>query len=221
MNILLFGPQGSGKGTQGKMLERAFGTPHLASGDILRAEIAAQTPLGCEVKAVMERGELVRDVLITDMMLDFLEKQRGARGFVLDGFPRTVVQAEALEVRLNQRQQALAAAISFDINLPAIKKGLEAEIEIPGRLETIQAGQPFTVVVDYAHTAESLDKLLGLFKPLTKGKLFLVFGATGGGRDKAKRPKMGEKKARDSGKFAIADRPLNSRFHWQRKATAF
>lgn len=87
---------------------------------------------------------------------------------------------------------ACAAAISFGINLQTIKKGLEAEIEIPGRLETIQAGQPFTVVVDYAHTVESLDKLLGLFKPLTKGKLFLVFGATGGGRDKAKRPKMGE-----------------------------
>ncbi|MBI4995069.1 UDP-N-acetylmuramoyl-L-alanyl-D-glutamate--2,6-diaminopimelate ligase [Candidatus Peregrinibacteria bacterium] len=86
---------------------------------------------------------------------------------------------------------AASAAISFGVKLEAVKKGLEAAMEIPGRLEVIKLGQPFTVVVDYAHTAESLEKLLSLFKSLTKGKLFLVFGATGGGRDKLKRPEMG------------------------------
>lgn len=86
---------------------------------------------------------------------------------------------------------AASAAISFGIKLEAVKKGLESAMEIPGRLEVIKLGQPFTVVVDYAHTAESLEKLLSLFKKLTKGKLFLVFGATGGGRDKLKRPEMG------------------------------
>lgn len=86
---------------------------------------------------------------------------------------------------------AASAAISFGIKLEAIKKGLESAAEIPGRLEVIKVGQPFTVVVDYAHTAESLEKLLELFKKLTRGKLFLVFGATGGGRDKSKRPEMG------------------------------
>lgn len=86
---------------------------------------------------------------------------------------------------------AVSAAISFGIKLTVIKKGLEAAAEIPGRLEVIKLGQPFTVIVDYAHTAESLEKLLSLFKSLTHGKLFLVFGATGGGRDKSKRPEMG------------------------------
>jgi UDP-N-acetylmuramyl-tripeptide synthetase len=87
---------------------------------------------------------------------------------------------------------ATAAALSFGIKLPAIKKGLESDTEIPGRIEVIRAGQPFTVIVDYAHTEDSLEKLLSLFKSLTKGKLYAVFGATGGGRDKAKRLLMGQ-----------------------------
>lgn len=91
---------------------------------------------------------------------------------------------------------ASSAALSFGIKITAIKKGLEAETDIPGRIENIYAGQPFTVIVDYAHTPVSLEKVLALFRPLTKGKLFIVFGATGGGRDKAKRPEMG----------AVADR---------------
>lgn len=95
------------------------------------------------------------------------------------------------EFNIKNAIAAACAAIAFGIKLSVIKKGLEAETEIPGRLETIRVGQPFTVVVDYAHTPDSLEKLLSLFRPLTKGKLFLVFGATGGGRDKGKRPEMG------------------------------
>lgn len=89
---------------------------------------------------------------------------------------------------------ALAAAtvgLANNINLSVIKTALEKASAIPGRFETIDCGQKYTIVVDYAHTHESLDKLLSLYKKLTKGKLIVVFGATGGGRDKAKRPKMG------------------------------
>ncbi|MEK7524051.1 MAG: UDP-N-acetylmuramoyl-L-alanyl-D-glutamate--2,6-diaminopimelate ligase [Patescibacteria group bacterium] len=100
---------------------------------------------------------------------------------------------------------AAGAAISFGIALPTIQKGLAAETEIPGRLETIRAGQPFTVVVDYAHTHESLEKLLELFRSLTKGRLFLVFGATGGGRDKAKRAEMGKIAARYADFIVVTD----------------
>jgi UDP-N-acetylmuramoyl-L-alanyl-D-glutamate--2,6-diaminopimelate ligase len=90
---------------------------------------------------------------------------------------------------------ALAAAtvgLVNNINLPVIKSALEKAGSIPGRFETIESGQKYTIVVDYAHTRDSLEKLLSLYKKLTKGKLFVVFGATGGGRDKAKRPKMGK-----------------------------
>lgn len=89
---------------------------------------------------------------------------------------------------------ALAAAtvgLVNNINLMVIKSSLEKSGSIPGRFESIDCGQKFTVVVDYAHTSDSLEKLLALYKKLTKGKLFLVFGATGGGRDKGKRPRMG------------------------------
>lgn len=96
------------------------------------------------------------------------------------------------EFNIRNALAAAAAAASFGIKLNAIQKGLEAQVEIPGRIETINVGQPFTVVVDYAHTPESLEALLSLFRPLTKGKLFIVFGSAGGGRDKSKRPHMGE-----------------------------
>ena len=95
------------------------------------------------------------------------------------------------EFNIQNALAAAGAALSIGVKLSAIKKGLEKKIRIPGRLEAINAGQPFSVIVDYAHTAESLQKLLALYRGLTPGKLFLVFGATGGGRDKSKRPEMG------------------------------
>ncbi len=87
---------------------------------------------------------------------------------------------------------AISAALANGISTHAIKDALEDLDPIPGRQEWVDVGQDFSVVVDYAHTVDSLDKLCGLFKPLTEGKLILVFGCTGGGRDKVKRPKMGE-----------------------------
>lgn len=96
------------------------------------------------------------------------------------------------EFNVRNALAAAGAAISCGVNLKAIKKGLEEEFVIPGRLERIEAGQPFNVIVDYAHTEESLERVLELFKPITKGKLWLVFGCTGGGRDTGKRPLMGK-----------------------------
>lgn len=95
------------------------------------------------------------------------------------------------EFNIRNALAAVSAAISLGLKMSVIAKGLKIEAVIPGRLESIKAGQPFTVIVDYAHTPDSLEKLLFLFRPLTKGKLFLVFGATGGGRDRLKRPEMG------------------------------
>ncbi len=95
------------------------------------------------------------------------------------------------EFNVRNALAAAGAAISCGVNLQSIKKGLEQEFVIPGRLERIDVGQPFTVLVDYAHTEESLEKVLELYKPLTKQKLWLVFGCTGGGRDVGKRSLMG------------------------------
>lgn len=86
---------------------------------------------------------------------------------------------------------ATTVALANNINLPFVKRALEKAEGVPGRLESLELGQPYGIIVDYAHTEDSLEKLLKLYKRLTPGKLFVVFGATGGGRDKSKRPKMG------------------------------
>jgi len=102
LNILLLGPQGAGKGTQAKRIAAAYGIPHVASGEILRAEMAAGTELGARVKEVYDRGDLVSDELMIELIRNRLEQADTERGFILDGFPRTTVQAEALEQMLGE-----------------------------------------------------------------------------------------------------------------------
>lgn len=100
---------------------------------------------------------------------------------------------------------AAGAAFANNVSLEAIKQGFAAVNQIPGRLEVVVSGQPFTVVVDYAHTPDSLEKLLSFYRPLTRGKLWAVFGATGGGRDKAKRPEMGRVAAKYADNIVLTD----------------
>ena len=126
--MLLLGPPGSGKGTQATALKGRWDLPHLSSGDLLRAHVKEETALGRQAKPFMERGELVPDALIIEMMAERLSQPDAARGYVLDGVPRTVAQAEALDARLAELKQELDAVIS--LNVP------EAEIlrRLSGRL---------------------------------------------------------------------------------------
>ncbi|MBN1458065.1 MAG: adenylate kinase [Armatimonadetes bacterium] len=111
MRIVLLGPPGSGKGTQASALEAKHGIPHIASGDLLRANVRENTALGQQARPHMDRGELVPDELILDMMAARLSEPDAQQGYVLDGFPRTVAQAESLEQRLAQLGQGLDAVI--------------------------------------------------------------------------------------------------------------
>ena len=104
-NIILFGPPGSGKGTQSEKLVAAYGLIHLSTGDLLRSEIAKQTHLGLEAKAIMDRGQLVPDAVVVGMIASALEANPQAKGFLFDGFPRTVAQSEALDALLKQKTQ--------------------------------------------------------------------------------------------------------------------
>ncbi|MDB4982370.1 MAG: adenylate kinase [Myxococcales bacterium] len=113
-NLLFFGPPGVGKGTQAQRLSAAFRVPHISTGDMLRAAIQSFTPLGNRAKAFMDAGQLVPDELILDVLADRLTQPDTARGFLLDGFPRTVPQAEALARILVAAGKALSAVLVLD-----------------------------------------------------------------------------------------------------------
>ena len=113
--VLLLGAPGAGKGTQARFLAERMGVPHIASGDLLREHRALGTVLGKAAQAYMDRGDLVPDQLVVDMIIDRLNQPDAARGALLDGFPRTLGQAEALEARLAARGGAVRAAVYLEV----------------------------------------------------------------------------------------------------------
>jgi adenylate kinase len=116
MNILVLGPQGSGKGTQAQRIHATYGVPHIATGDMIREQMERQTELGLEVKDVYDRGDLVSDELMIRLIRDRLDRGDTLRGFVLDGFPRTMAQAEALDDLLGDLGRSVD--VVFDLQVP-------------------------------------------------------------------------------------------------------
>ena len=116
MNILLLGPQGSGKGTQARRISAEYGIPHIATGDMLRAAIASGTPLGLVVKPILDRGQLVPDDLMIDLIRERLEDPDAGEGFVLDGFPRTMPQADALDSMLREIGRELTVVFALQVS---------------------------------------------------------------------------------------------------------
>jgi adenylate kinase len=113
LNVLLFGPQGSGKGTQAKRIAAAHGIPHVSTGDMFRAAIARETPLGQKVKPILESGELVPDGLTVGLIRERLGEPDAHTGFILDGFPRNLAQAEALDALLEELGRPLTAVLEL------------------------------------------------------------------------------------------------------------
>ena len=137
MRLILLGPPGAGKGTQAQRLVEKHGIPQLSTGDMLRAAVAAQTPVGLKAKAVMDAGELVSDAIVNAIVAERIDQPDCANGFILDGYPRTLVQADAVESMLAERGIALDAVIEFVVDDKALVGRIVKRAE-----DAKAAGQP-------------------------------------------------------------------------------
>ena len=136
MNLVLLGPPGAGKGTQAAMLKERYGVAHLSTGDMLREAVAAGTEVGKEAEGIMARGQLVPDGLINRVVAERIVQPDCAKGFILDGFPRTIAQAEALDELLAERRLKLDAVIEFAVDEEALVD------RIAGRYACAQVRRP-------------------------------------------------------------------------------
>ena len=133
VNFLIFGPPGSGKGTQSVRLAEKFNLMHLSTGDMLRAEISSGTELGLKMSSIMSKGELVPDEVVIEMIAARIDSTKDRSGFLFDGFPRTVAQTGALEKMLNERGMKIDGMLVLDVDHDELVKRLVGRAELSGR----------------------------------------------------------------------------------------
>lgn len=148
-NLILFGPPGSGKGTQSEKLMTAFNLKHLSTGDLLRSEIAARTELGLEAKKIMDKGELVPDAVVIGMIHTMIEKNTDCDGFLFDGFPRTSVQAAELDKLLSQKGCTIDVVLAMDVSEEELVKRLLKRGETSGRSDDVNEQIIRARIVEY------------------------------------------------------------------------
>ena len=139
MRIVLLGAPGSGKGTQSKFLVERYNIPQISTGDLLRAQVSAGTALGLEAKKAMDAGQLVSDEIVLGMIRDRLNEADAQNGFILDGFPRNIPQAQALDAMLHQMGKPLQAVLLLDVPTEQLMKRLT------GRRTAVQSGMIYNI----------------------------------------------------------------------------
>jgi adenylate kinase len=152
MKIIMLGAPGAGKGTQAKMLADKYGIPHISTGDIFRANIKNNTELGKKAKGYMDAGQLVPDELVVDLVVDRIKNKDCMKGFILDGFPRTIPQAEALDYALNNQNEKIDYAINVDVPDENIIKRMS------GRRACVGCGATYHVVYNPTKKEGICDK---------------------------------------------------------------
>lgn len=159
MNLILFGPPGAGKGTQAKILSETRGLPQLSTGDMLRAAVAAGTPLGQRVKAILDKGELVPDELVIDIIAQRYDQPDCRNGAVFDGFPRTIPQAEALDAMLAARGKKIDLVLELKVDDAVLLSRVEARIKAGGVLRSDDTPETLAhrLGVYYRNTAPLID----------------------------------------------------------------
>ena len=162
MRLILLGPPGAGKGTQALRLVERHGIPQLSTGDMLRAAVAAKTPVGLKAKAVMDAGELVSDEIVNAIVAERIGQEDCAGGFILDGYPRTLPQADAVEKMLRDRGQELDVVIELVVDDKALVGRIAKRAE-----ETRAAGKPVRKDDDPAVFPERLREYYKKTAPLT------------------------------------------------------
>jgi adenylate kinase len=159
MRLILLGPPGSGKGTQAQRLVQRYGIVQLSTGELLRAAVAAQTPVGIKAQHIMAGGGLVPDEIVVGIISDRLDQPDAARGFILDGFPRTVPQAQALDELLKKKHIKLDAVVELRVNESALLRRVETRVaEMRARGEEVRIDD----------TPEVLTKRLASYRSLTE-----------------------------------------------------
>ena len=173
LDVVVLGPPGAGKGTQAKLIESDRGIPQIATGDLLRAAIAAGTDLGRRVKAIVDSGELVPDALMIDLIREKLVGDGTTGGFVLDGFPRTLAQAEALDETLAQLHRALSVVLDFHLAEDVAVERLVGRARNEGRSDDTPEVVKRRLEVFHAQTQPVLEhyRVQGILVQIHAGRL--------------------------------------------------
>ena len=157
MNLILLGPPGAGKGTQGHRLSALYSIPEISTGDILRAAVHQETPLGLEAKRYMDRGALVPDGIIIGIIRERLAQDDTKHGFILDGFPRTVAQAEALTQLSKEQNRPIEHVISIEVSAEELLQRLTGRRQLEGRQDDTDEAIRHRLEVYQCETAPLID----------------------------------------------------------------